>query len=163
MRVSLIAAVARNGVIGRDNGLPWRLPTDLARFQRLTWGHHVVMGHRTFSSDEGRLPGRITVVLSRDPAFRPWGVSVARSLDDALDLTRRAGEDEVFIAGGTEVYRQGLAVADRLYLTEVHAEVHGDTFFPDIDLESWQLVDREDHPADERNEHPFSFLTYERR
>ncbi len=162
-RVSLIAAVSENGVIGRGGGLPWRLSKDLRRFKELTMGHHLVIGRRTWDEVGKPLPGRIMVVVTRDREFAPDGVLVAHSLEEALDLA--AGDFEVFVGGGAEIYRVALerALVDRLYITRVHAEVEGDTVFPEIDLKGWRLVSREDHDSDDRNEYPFSFLVYERK
>ena len=143
--VALIAAVAANGVIGRGNRLPWRLPADLRRFKELTLGHALVMGRRTYESIGRPLPGRVTVVLTRDPAFAPPGVAVARNLDEALAAAAAAcpGSGEVFVAGGAEVYAQALPRAGRLYLTRVEAEVEGDTRFPDFDPALWRLAAEE--------------------
>jgi dihydrofolate reductase len=159
--VSIIAAVADNGVIGRDGGLPWHLPADLKRFKKLTTGHHMVMGRRTWDSIGRRpLPGRPTIVVSRDPAFVAEGARVARSLEEALELA--AGADEVFIAGGQVIYREALPVADRVYLTRVHASFEGDTFFPAFDASAWRVVFEERHEADEKNPHAHTFRVYER-
>jgi dihydrofolate reductase len=163
MRVSIIAAVATNRVIGKDNALPWRLPADLARFKRLTLGHHVVMGRRTFESIGRPLPGRTTVVLTRNEAYEPGGVRVAASLDEALDTAAGAGDDEAFVAGGAEVYRRALDRADRMYLTVVHGRVEGDAFFPEYDASAWAIVGREEHETDDRNPFRLSFVTYDRR
>ena len=161
MIVSIIAAVADNGVIGWDGGLPWHLPADLKRFKKLTTGHHMVMGRRTWDSIGRRpLPGRPTIVVSRDPAFVAEGARVARSVEEALELA--AGADEVFIAGGQAIYREALPVADRVYLTRVHARFEGDTFFPAFDASGWQVVVEERHEADEKNPHAHTFLVYER-
>lgn len=160
MKVAVIAAVARNGVIGRAGRLPWRLPADLRRFRRLTWGRPVIMGRRTFLAIGRPLPGRRNIVLSRNPAFRPAGVEVAGSFADALALAGAA--PEVFVIGGEEVYREALARADRLYLTCVDAEVEGDVRFPAVDLRRWRLVEEEAHPADGEHPYPFVFRVYER-
>lgn len=161
MIVSIIAAVADNGVIGRDGGLPWRLPADLNRFKRLTTGHHMVMGRRTWDSIGRRpLPGRPTIVVSRDPSFVAEGASVARSVGGALELA--AGTDEVFIAGGEAIYRAALPVADRIYLTRVHGRFEGDTRFPPFDARQWRVVLEERHEADEKNPHAHTFVVYER-
>lgn len=162
MPVSLIVAVSDNGVIGRDGGLPWRLPRDLRHFKRTTMGHHLIVGRRTWGEAGMPLPGRTIVVVTRDPAFRAAGATVVHSLDAALAAAR--GDDEPFIGGGAHIYREALARAlvDRLYLSRVHAAVEGDTFFPELDLAGWQLVAEEHHPADEKNEHALSFLVYER-
>jgi len=160
MRVSLIVAVSENGVIGRDGGLPWRLSKDLRRFKQLTMGHHLVIGRRTWEEVGTPLPGRTMVVVTRDRRFAAHGVLVAHSLDQALELAR--DDDEPFIGGGAEIYRMALerSLVDRLYITRVHADIEGDTVFPEIDLEAWRLTSREDHEADDRNQYPFSFLVY---
>lgn len=161
MILSLIAAVAENGVIGRGNRLPWRLPEDLKRFKALTWGHTLLLGRRTFESIGRPLPGRRSVVLSGDPAWTPPpGVDRARDLEEALALC--AEEDEVFAAGGEAVYRAALPRAARFYLTRVHADVDGDRRFPPWDPSEWTLVEEEAHPADDRHPYPFTFLTYRR-
>jgi dihydrofolate reductase len=162
MWVSLIVAVSENGVIGRDGGLPWRLSQDLRRFKQLTMGHHLVIGRRTWEEVGTPLPGRTMVVVTRDHRFAAQGVLVAHSLDEALELAR--DDDEPFIGGGAEIYRMALerSLVDRLYITRVHADIEGDTVFPEIDLEAWRLISREDHEADDKNQYPFSFLVYNR-
>jgi dihydrofolate reductase len=163
MRLSLIAALSTNGVIGRNNQVPWRLSTDLRRFKALTMGHHLIMGRKTFESVGRPLPGRINVVVTRQAGYAPPGVTVVHSLDDAVRVAAEAGDREAFIAGGAEIYAQSLHSADRMYLTRVHAEVEGDTWFPEFDdVTEWHLADAEHFEADEKNEFPFSFLTYER-
>jgi dihydrofolate reductase len=157
--VSLIAAVADNGVIGRDGGLPWHLPDDLRWFKRVTAGHAVIVGRRTWESLGRALPDRRWIVLSRDPGFRPAGAETAPDLAAALSA---AGAGEVFIAGGSAVYRAALPLADRMYLTAVHADVSGDTRFPPLDFSRWTLMDERHHPADERHAHAFTFRTYDR-
>jgi len=167
--VSVIAAVAENGVIGRDGDLPWRLPADLQRFKALTWGHPMIMGRRTYDSIGRPLPGRRSIVLSRNPAALSGaaGVTVAGDLEHALEIAA-AGEGtseerEVFIIGGAEIYRQALPRADRLYLTRIHAEIDGETKFPAFDTGEWRLVEAEAHPVDARHAYPFTFERYERR
>jgi len=163
MTVSIIAIVAANGVIGRDNALPWRMSTDLKRFKALTMGHHMIMGRRTFDSIGRKpLPGRPHVIITRTP-FELEGVRVVSSVDEALAIAKEAGDPEPFICGGAEIYRLSMHRTTRMYITQIHAEVEGDTFFPEFDdVNEWKLVDREDFEADEKNEYPFSFLTYER-
>lgn len=161
MTISIIVAMTADRVIGRDNTLPWRLPADLRRFKRLTLGHHLVVGRKTWESIGRPLPGRKMVVITRQRDFRADGVEVVHSVDDALAVARENGEDEVFIAGGEEIYRQTLARAHRLYLTRVHATIEGDAFFPECDAAAWTEVEREDRAADEKNPHAFSFITYE--
>lgn len=159
-RISLIVAMAANRVIGRDNALPWRLSEDLRRFKRLTLGHALVMGRKTWESIGRPLPGREIVVVTRQEGYGvPPGVSVARSVEEALETARG---DEVFIAGGEEIFRQTIDRADRLYLTRIDKDFPGDTFFPEVDPERWRLVLREDHGATEETPFAYSFLTYDR-
>jgi dihydrofolate reductase len=158
--ISLIVAVARNGVIGRKGDLPWHLPKDLRRFKALTMGHHLVVGRKTWQEVGRPLPGRVMVVVTRDPGYRPDGVIVVHSLEEALQVAQ--GDDEVFIAGGGEIYRQALPLVDRMYVTRIHAEVAGDTTFPEVDLTAWRLVERADLEADEKHEYPFTFEVYDR-
>lgn len=161
MRLSIIAALSSNNVIGRNNELPWHLSTDLKRLKALTMGHHMIMGRKTYDSIGRPLPGRKFVVITRDPSFAVEGVQVAHSLEEAIQLA--AGDEEPFIAGGAQIFELALHRADRMYLTRVHAEVEGDTFFPDFDdVSEWQLTDAEHFEADEKNDYPFSFLTYDR-
>jgi dihydrofolate reductase len=162
MVVSIIAAVAANGVIGRDGGLPWRLPADLRAFKRLTMGHHLVMGHKTWRSIGRPLPGRTLVVLTRDPGLEIPGVQIAHDLPQALALARAAGDPEVFVIGGAEVYARALPLADRLYLTRVHAHVEGDVRFPAVPEHEWVEVAREEHTADEHHAMAFALCTLER-
>ncbi len=162
MKLALLAAVARNGAIGRDNGLPWHLPDDLRRFRALTLGKTVIMGRKTYESLPGALPGRHSIVVSRDGRYRAvrQDAQVAGSLDEALAQARST---EVFIIGGASLYQQTLARADRLYLTEVDADVAGDAFFPRYDHADWETMAEETHRADDRHPHAFRFLTLERR
>ncbi len=161
MIVSLVAAVSENGVIGRGNGLPWRLPADLRRFRALTLGHTIVMGRRTFESIGRALDGRRTIVVSRRPDYRPDGVDVVPGLAEAL--RPEPGETERFVVGGGEIYREALPLADRLYLTIVHAEVEGDVVFPPLDPDGWEVVSEERHPADDLHPFPYTFRRLDRR
>lgn len=158
--VVLIAAVARNGVIGRDNALPWRLKADLAHFKATTVGHPVLMGRKTWESLGRPLPGRRNLVVTRDESYTANGAEVFASLDAALAAT---GGGKVFVIGGAEIYRQLLERADALVLTEVAAEVDGDAFFPDFDRSRFTETRRESHPADANNEFPFDFTEYRRK
>jgi dihydrofolate reductase len=162
MKITLIAAVAENRVIGRDGGLPWRLPDDLRRFKQRTLGHNVIMGRRTFESLAAPLPDRPAIVVSRSHELDIPGATVANSVDEALDIARGRGEDEVFILGGSEIYAIALPLADRLELTVVHAEIKGDTYFPEFDPAAWTITDDQRREADDRHEHAFSFRCYER-
>lgn len=159
MAVTMIAAVARNGVIGAGDRLPWRLPADLAYFKRQTLGKTVVMGARTFRSLGRPLPGRHNVVLSRRMAEAPEGCDLVRSVEEAL---QRYGDRELMVIGGAEVYRQFLPHADRLLLTEIDAEAEGDVFFPPYDRSQWKLVSRTPGLVDEKNTLPHAFCVYER-
>lgn len=160
-RVTLVVAAADNGVIGRDNDLPWRLPDDLRRFKRITMGAPMVMGRRTFESIGRPLPGRRSLVLSRDPGYRPDGVEVHPDLPSALAAAADAGE--VFVVGGAAVFSEALALADRIHLTRVHAEVEGDVRFPDPDPARWRLVSSRRHEADDEHDLAFTFEVWERR
>jgi dihydrofolate reductase len=164
VRVSLIVAVAKNGVIGRAGGLPWHLATDLARFKRLTMGHHLIVGRRTWESIGRALPGRRMVVVTRAPErlALPAGVPAAPSLEAALELARAAGDDEAFVAGGAALYVAAVPLADRVYLTRVLAPVEGDAFFPEVDLVRWREVAREEVPAGERDDFATTFVVVDR-
>ena len=158
--ISLIVAMAKNGVIGRDNQLPWRLPADLAHFKRVTMGKPMIMGRKTWESLPGLLPGRRHIVVTRDKAYRAEGCTLVNSLDQALEA---AGEvPEVMVVGGGTIYKEMLPRADRLHLTLVDADVEGDARFPEIDFDQWRERKRESHPADERNPHSYTFLELER-
>jgi dihydrofolate reductase len=166
MDVVLIAAIAANGVIGRDNTLPWRLKSDMAHFRALTMGRPVLMGRKTFSSIGKPLPGRTTIVVSRDPNFAAPGIVVAPNLAAALAVARgealRRGVDEVFVAGGTEIYSQAMAAATRLAITEVHRSVEGDARFPPIDCNVWEEIARDERAAGAGDDAAFAFVTYRR-
>ena len=163
MTISIIAALASNDVIGKDNHLPWHMPADLKRFKTLTMGHHVVMGRKTFDEVKKPLPGRVNVVVTRNAGYVQEGVVAAHSVDEAVAMASAAGDPEVFVIGGSEIFAQTLHRADRMYLTRIHAEPEGDTWFPEFDdVNEWHLVDREDFEPDEKNVFAYSFLTYER-
>ena len=160
MTVSIIVAISENSVIGLHGNMPWRLPDDLKRFKALTTGHAVIMGRKTFDSIGRPLPNRINIVITRDPQCAIEGVTVAHSLDEAFQ--QAAGLDEIFIIGGGEVYQRAINLADRMYVTLIHATFDGDTFFPAFEEDDWQLVSDEHHDADDRHAHAFSFRLYER-
>ncbi|MFM2292284.1 MAG: hypothetical protein RIS29_2097 [Bacteroidota bacterium] len=162
-KISIIAAVADNYAIGKSNNLPWHLPADLKHFKKLTTGHVVVMGKRTFESlPSGPLPNRKNIVLT---SVLSEGVNVgyfeADSLEDAIDLCEH--EDEIFIIGGATVYKQSLDKVDKMYITWVHDNFVADTFFPQFDLENWTEISREDYKADDKNPHDYSFVEYIRK
>ena len=156
MRVSLIVAVAENGVIGAKGQLPWRLSADLKTFRRLTMGKPIIMGRKTFQSLKKPLDGRDNIVLTTDPYFEPPGASVVSSLADALILARTLaatrGADEIMVIGGAEVFRAALPQATRIYWTAVHAAPQGDVFFPDVDLSDWVETEREALPCSEKDD-----------
>lgn len=158
--LSIIAALADNRVIGRNNRLPWHLPADLAHFKQLTLGKPMIMGRKTWESLPGLLPGRAHIVISRNPDYQAQGGAVATSLAEALQLAAQA--EEVMVIGGAEIYAQALPLADRLYLTQVHVDVEGDTWFPIFDSQVWKLVDCQDQAADSKNPYDYSFLHYQR-
>ena len=163
MTLSIIAILSANDVIGRDNTLPWHMPADLKRFKSLTMGHHLIMGRKTYESIGRPLPGRINVVVTRSAGFAPDGVAVARSVDEAISKAEATGDPEIFIGGGADVFAQTLHRADRMYLTRIHEDFAGDTFFPEFDdVAEWKLIDAEHFEGDEKNAYPYSFLTYER-
>ena len=159
-RKSLIVASSENRVIGHDGRLPWHLSADLRRFKQLTMGHAIVMGRKTYESIGRPLPGRTSIVVTRRQDYHPPGVIVAASLDEAQRLA--AGDAELFYVGGGEIYRQVLPQVERIYLTQMHAQVAGDTVFPELSSSQWRLIERTEHAADEKNDFSFSFLVYER-
>lgn len=166
-RLTLIVAAAENQVIGRDGELPWRLSSDLARFKRLTMGHALIMGRKTYESIGRPLPGRASIVLTRNASWKAGhdGVVTTTSLDEAVQSAKAAetvSSTEAFVIGGGEIYRLALPEADRVQLTRVHSRVEGDATFPVLDKRDWQLVESEDHPADERNEHACTFEVWDR-
>src|ERR1700683_2186960 len=153
--ISLIVARAQDGVIGRDNALPWRLPADLRRFKALTLGKPILMGRRTFESIGRALPGRTNIVLTRDPAWQAPGAITVHSLDEAFE---QAGDvPELMVIGGAELFRLVMPLAERAYLTEVHAEVSGDIVIPALNANEWRELENLSHPADERNEYAMTF------
>jgi dihydrofolate reductase len=163
----LIVAVAENGVIGRDNAIPWRLKADQQRFRALTLNRPVVMGRKTFASLRRPLPGRTNIVITRDPDFRAAGAVVTTSLENAFAVARgdalRRGVAEIIIMGGVELYVRSLPIAHRLEITEVHATVEGDTHFPAIDASLWQETCRHQHAASADDTADYSYVTYRRR
>jgi dihydrofolate reductase len=163
MRISLVVAAARNGVIGHRGGIPWRLPDDQRFFRSLTVGHCIVIGRKTFDEIGKALPDRKNLVVSRTPRASEGGVVFFTDLPSALAWARDHGFRECFIAGGEGIYREGLAYAECVYLTRVEAEPEGDTFFPDLDPSVWQCVERDHRASDERHAHGFAFERWERR
>lgn len=156
--LSLIVAVARNGVIGINNTLPWHLPEDLKRFRALTTGHHIIMGRKTYESINRLLPDRTTVIVTRNPDYVVPGAVIANSLGQAVEL---CGDDnEAFLIGGAELFREALKSADKLYLTEIDAEFAGDTFMPPVDPAEWKEISRERHTSAQGWD--YRYINYER-
>jgi dihydrofolate reductase len=157
---SFVVAVARNGVIGRTNGLPWRLPADLAFFKRLTMGHPVIMGRKTYESIGRLLPGRTTVIVTRQREYRVPGAIVAHTLEEAIAACGTDGE--IFVIGGAEIFREALPLAASIYLTTVDADIAGDTYMPAFDTAGWREKSSRFSPADERNSYAYTAAVYER-
>jgi len=160
LRISIIVAMARNRVIGADGRIPWHLPEELKQFKRLTLGHHIIMGRKTWESIGRLLPGRTSVIVTRQRGYRVPGAKVAHSLDEAIAAC--GPDDEIFVIGGAELYAQALGRAGRLYLTTVEAEVAGDTRMPEFAASDWREVAAQSFAPDERHRYPFRCVTYER-
>lgn len=163
MLISIIVAVAENGVIGKDNQLLWRLPDDLKRFKKLTTGHPIIMGRKTFDSIGKPLPGRTSIVITRNPDYKMDGILVSHSLEEALDEARKLDNNEAFVIGGGELYTQALPIADRLYITEVLTKIPGDTFFENKYPQEWIETERTVHEADDRHQFAFNFVDFTRK
>jgi dihydrofolate reductase len=163
MKISMIAAMSQNRVIGKDNDLPWHLPDDFQFFKDQTKGHHVIMGRKNFESLPPKfrpLPNRTNIVLTRNKSFEAEGCIVLSELSKALDVAREAKEEEAFIIGGGQIYELGLELSDTIYLTEVDATIEGDTTFPIFDTSIWKETKRIHHAKDERHAYSFDFVTY---
>ncbi|WP_196885523.1 dihydrofolate reductase [Aureivirga sp. CE67] len=160
--ITLIAAIGKNNELGKDNQLIWRLSTDLKRFKRLTTGHVVIMGRKTYASMNKPLPNRTNIVITRNPDFTAEGCIVVSSLEEALKEAKKYDENP-FIVGGGEIYRLAMSIADVLEITYVHHTFEADAFFPEIPLDQWEATFEEDHVADEKNEYDFSFITYQKK
>lgn len=166
MIISLIAALAKNRVIGKNNDLPWHLPDDMKYFMNTTKAHHVIMGRKNYESIPEKfrpLPNRTNIVITRQKNFQAPNCIVLNSLEDAITFAKNAGEQELFIIGGAEIYSLGLQYADRLYLTEIDAEIEGDTYFPTISTTKWHETSRTHHTQDARHAYAFDFVVYEKK
>ncbi|MGK0270631.1 MAG: dihydrofolate reductase [Cocleimonas sp.] len=168
MKLAMIVAMAKNNVIGLNNDMPWHLPADLQWFKKTTLGSPIIMGRKTYESIGRPLPGRLNIILSRDTELEIDGCTVVNTLKDAIKIAEEANNasdktrDEVFITGGAHLYNKFLADADTLYITQIDAELEGDTFFPDYTKYNWQEKQRIEHAADEQNSYPLTFLQLER-
>ncbi len=162
MIISQIVAVSLNNVIGKDNGLPWHMPTDMAYFKNTSRGHHIVTGRRNYEAEGKALSGRINIVLTRNPDFQIGDGFVVHQLDEAIEIARKAGEDELFIVGGAEIYKLAMPVTYRIYLTRIYTQIAGDTFYPELDMHVWKQVSIDRRKADEKNPYDYDFIVYER-
>jgi len=162
MKISMIAAMGKNRVIGFNNKMPWHLPADLQWFKKTTFGSPIIMGRKTYDSIGFPLPGRLNIILSRNKDLKIKGCSVVNSMDAALKLAREVDKDEVFITGGAHLYNKFLVDANRLYLTLIDETFDGDTFFPDYTQYEWEEVAKVKHASDDKNPHSYTFLTLDR-
>ncbi|MFZ1808726.1 MAG: dihydrofolate reductase [Cyclobacteriaceae bacterium] len=165
MTISLIAALAQNRVIGKENDLPWRLPDDMKYFMQTTSGHHVLMGRKNYDSLPDKfkpLPNRTNIVVTRQSNFEAVGCTIVSSIEQGIEIASKNKEEELFVIGGAQIYKQSLERADYLYLTEINAEIEGDTFFPEIDPAKWSEVSRKPHAIDEKHRYSFDFVIYKR-
>jgi len=166
MRISQIVATTRNHVIGVDNDLPWHLPDDMQFFKEQTNGHHILMGRKNFESIPMKfrpLPNRVNIVLTRKTDYQAEGIEVVHSIVSGIEIAQNAGEDELYVIGGAEIYAQTIEMTDRIYLTEIDAELEGDAYFPKIDKSNWVETSRKHHPADDRHQYSFDFVIYDRK
>ncbi|NEV93832.1 dihydrofolate reductase [Psychroflexus sp. YR1-1] len=158
MKITMVAAAAENNALGKDNELVWHLPDDFKRFKAITSHHHIIMGRRTFESFPKLLPNRKHIVITRQREYEKEGVIIVHSLEDALKVSY--DQDDVFIIGGGEIYKQAMPYADKIELTRVHDTFDADAYFPEIDESKWKLIQSEYHEKDERHKHDFTYLTY---
>lgn len=166
MIISLIAALTKNRVIGKNNNLPWHLPDDMKYFMQTTKEHHVIMGRKNYESIPEKfrpLPNRTNIVVTRQKNFTAPGCHIVHTLEAGIDMARREGEKELFIIGGSEIYDLGMAYADQLYLTEIDTILEGDTYFPPINKEEWKELSRTHHEADARHAYSFDFVVYKKK
>ncbi len=163
MKLYIIVAIANNNVIGNENRLIWHLPADLKHFKNLTMGHTMIMGRKTYESIGQPLKGRKTIIVTRQQDYQAPGCQIAHSLDDAIRMAK--DEKEVFVAGGAQIYQQVIdhPALKKMFVTRIYANFDGDSFFPAIDPEKWEPIDREDHDADEKNQYRYSFFTYKKK
>ena len=163
MIVSQIVAVSENWIIGRNNDLPWNMPDDMAWFQRITMGHHVILGRRNYEANGNRaLPGRTNIVISRQKKLVLEDSIVVPSLENALDIAREEKQEEVFIIGGGEIYRLSMPMTYRVYLTVIHTHLEGDTSYPELDMSEWGKIFEDRHNSDENNQYDFTFNIFEK-
>ncbi|MDR4888608.1 dihydrofolate reductase [Fredinandcohnia sp. QZ13] len=159
--ISLLLAMDKNQLIGKDNDLPWRLPADLAYFKRVTMGHPIIMGRKTYDSIGRPLPGRENIIVTRDTSYKAEGCKVIHSIDEIVKMSEET-EQELFVIGGAEIFKEILPYSDRLYITEIDEEFEGDTYFPAFDKAEWQVISKEKGIKDEKNPYEYTFLVYEK-
>lgn len=162
MQKSIIVAKAENNVIGKDNDLIWHMPNDLKHFRNTTMGHYIIMGRKTFEATKKPLPGRTSIVITRNKDYKAEGYIVVNTIDEALKLGEENKQEEVFILGGGEIYKQAMELADKIYLTEIKESFEGDTYFPEIDYSKWQETKRTEFEPDEKNPYPYAFVELKR-
>lgn len=163
MIISLVVAAAENNAIGKNNQLLWHLPNDLKFFKNLTWGMVVVMGRKTYEAVDKPLPGRVNIVITRQEDWKKEGTITASDFSEALTIAEETHFKEVFVIGGGEIYKQAMTIADKIYITRVHANLEGDTFFPVINEAEWKLVSNEDFEKDAKHQYSYSFQLWERK
>ncbi|PKV76371.1 dihydrofolate reductase [Pontibacter ramchanderi] len=161
--IAIVVAIAENNVIGKDNQLIWHLPADLRHFKQKTMGHPMIMGRKTFESIGKPLPGRTTIIVTRQEDYKAEGCIVVNSVEEAIAKGKELDSEQVSIVGGAEIYKQALPMVDMLYLTEVHHAFNGDTFFPELKEEEWQELSAESHEPDEKNKYPYTFKELRRK
>jgi len=163
MNISIIVAITKNNIIGRDNGMPWHLPADLKYFRERTTGHHIVMGRKTFESIGGGrpLPNRVSIIITKQKDYKAEGCLIAHSLEEAIEIAK--DENELFIIGGKQIYEQSLALANKMYITRIHTSIDGDTSFPQYDENQWEMTSYTEREADEKNVYPLSFLVFDKK
>jgi dihydrofolate reductase len=162
MIISLVVAASENNVIGKDNKLLWHLPNDMKFFKNTTWGMPIIMGRKTFESLKKALPGRINIIITRQQGWKAENIIIAKDLNDALAKANETNCKEVFVIGGGEIFKQYIKVADKIYLTRVHTNIDGDTFFQEIDDSKWKLVSNEDFKKDDKHKYDYSFQLWEK-
>ncbi|MEO8820349.1 MAG: dihydrofolate reductase [Ginsengibacter sp.] len=160
--LSHIAAASENNSIGLNNDIPWKLSTDFKYFKNKTWGMPVIMGRNSFEAMKTALPGRINIVITRNTNWQAENAFVVHTINEAIEKAKESEAKEIFIIGGGEIFKQTISIVDRIYLTRVHTTMEGDTFYPEIDKTKWQLKSEESHPADDKNNYPYTFEVWEK-
>ena len=163
MKISAIVAAASNNVIGKNNDMPWHMPADLKHFKSITTGHHIIMGRKNYQSIGRPLPNRTNVIITSNRQFYVSGCKIVHSLEEALTIAHEANEREAFIIGGGSIYNLALPIIDKIYFTEIHAQIEGDVFFPALSNKLWSCVQKEFHSADEKNPYDYTFKVFVRK